>query len=51
MKVIVHWTDGDMGEFQKVKHYSIENGLMVMENTDGTLDVVCLRNTYQVSVM
>lgn len=50
MKVIVHWTDGDMGEFPEVKHYGIENGLLVMEDADGEFNVVCIRNTYQITV-
>ena len=51
MLVVVHWIDGDMGEFPQVVSYEIIDGLMLMKNEDGSSDVICLKNTFQVSVM
>ena len=50
-RVIVHFIEGDMGEFPNVAYHTIRDGIMVLRNEDGTADVICLKNTFQVSVV
>ena len=51
MMVVVHWIDGDMGEFPRVVSYEIKDGMMMLKSVDESIDVICLKNTFQVSVM